>query len=184
MNDALEEKGFDPLAYRMLVLQSHYRKQLAFGYDNLLGAQKGLERLSALALKIKTEAGGPTSVKAPLSPRASEHRQAILAAMANDLGTPQALAQTFSILEDSKVPPQERVRVVSEAERLFGLGLFAERAAKSHDVPQAMLDLLRARNQARTDKNWGEADRLRKEILDKGYDILDGSEGSSLKRRL
>lgn len=178
----LAEKGFDPLAYRLLILQSHYRKQLRFSYDTLLAAQRGYERLNQLALKVKAEVKGPVS--ANLGPKGNVYRAQFREALANDLNMPQALASLFSALEDSGVTAPEKLALINEMDSIFGLSLLTERPPRGAEVPEELNKMLAARNQARADKQWAEADRLRKAILDAGYEILDNPTGSSLKKRL
>lgn len=180
---SLEEKGFDPLAYRLLILQSHYRKQLRFSYDTLLGAQKGLERLLMLVSKARVECtlSVATSEKTPLF---LSYRAQFKDAVANDLNMPQALATLFTLLEDAALTAVEKAELADDMDQVFGLELKESHAAKTSAIPVEMEDLLRQRNQARSDKNWAEADRLRVAIAAKGYEILDTPAGSSLKRKL
>jgi cysteinyl-tRNA synthetase len=180
----LAEKGIDPLAYRVLVLQSHYRKQLRFSHENLLGAAKGLERLTGIVARIKAEAASAGAVAKGGEARLAEHRKVFREAMANDLNTPQAFAHLFSVLEDDKLSASEKVQLIGEQDKFLGLKLLEEKAAVGQEAPAELMAMLKARNEARTGKNWGEADRLRKAIADAGYEILDAPEGSSLKRRL
>jgi cysteinyl-tRNA synthetase len=178
----LKDKGFDPLAFRMLVLQSHYRKQLRFNYDNLVGAAKGLERVRVSTHKLSDEAQGAAHA-GPLSKRGEEHKKAFDDALAADLNMPQAIAQAFSLIDDQAVPPAEKLHLLWIFDEVFGIGMFKAPSAGA-EAPQELQDMLAARNQARADKNWADADRLRKEITARGYDICDGEGGSSLKKRL
>ncbi len=180
--DTLEENGLAPLGYRVLVLQSHYRKQLKFSYDTLVGAVKAYERLTQAATRIKKEAGN-ASVVGPLSAKGQTAKAAFDASMANDLNTPQALATLFGVLEDTEIGAPEKLRLLNTMDSVLGLDLFnAQLVAET--VPVELLKMLDDRNAARAAKDWAEADRLRKAILDRGYDILDATGTSSLKRRL
>lgn len=176
----LEERGFDPRSYRLLVLQTHYRKQLRFTMDALASAQKGLERLIHLAQRAMAESKGITEVR--VSDRGQTYRTQFLEAIASDLNMPQALANLYSLAEDGELVAGEKLRLMQEQDQVFGLGLWTD--LKTSDIPAPMLDFLQKRNAARTAKNWAEADRLRDEIAAKGYEILDSPQGSTLKRKL
>jgi cysteinyl-tRNA synthetase len=179
---SLVDKGIDPMAYRMLVLQSHYRKQLKFSYDTLVSAARGYERLVGMVQRLKQEAKGPRSTK--LGPAATARLQAFTEAIASDLNTPQAVAEVYALVEDDKITASEKLTLIERSDAVLGLKLMAEPVAKKSDVPDDMMKLLDARNAARAAKDWPEADRLRKAISDAGWEILDSAAGSTLKRRL
>jgi cysteinyl-tRNA synthetase len=180
----LVDRGFHPLAFRMLVLQSHYRKQLRFSLEILAGAQRGFERLNQLARRALADAG-ETVIREPqaLGDKGKAYQRSFKEALASDLNAPQALAALFALLEDHSVPAGERVTLAHWVDQALGLDVFQELKTGA-DVPPEMLELLRSRNAARQARQWAEADRLRAEIAAKGYEILDGAEGSSLKRKL
>jgi cysteinyl-tRNA synthetase len=178
--DTLVEKGFDPLAYRLLCLQSHYRKQLKFSYDNLLAAQKSYERLHQTTLGLK-RAGAPATL---LGKKAEGYRHEMTEAAYNDLNMPQVTAALFTLLDDAALAPAEKLALSGFADSLLGLDLLAERQVKTDDVPADLLALLKLRNDSRAAKDWAEADRCRAAIAARGYEILDSPQGSTLKRRL
>ncbi len=179
----LEEKGFAPLGYRVLLLQSHYRKQLRFNYENLVGAVKAYERLTTQAIRIRQEAGNARYAGQP-GAKGAKHLATFHEAMANDLNTPQALAALYGVIEDQGLDAPEKAWIIDKMDQILGLDVFHQQVV-AEQIPQGLIDLLAARDAARAAKDWGEADRLRQEITDKGYDILDAATGgSALKRRL
>lgn len=176
----LKDKGFAPLSFRFLALQSHYRKQLRFSEANLQSAARGLERLSQAARRAKAEAGAQAEAPGVAwSARAVEHHQAFVQALNNDLNTPQAIAVAYSVIDDASLDAVDKVRLISSFESVLALDLFKEPEAAA--IPQELEAMLAARNAARASKNWAEADRLRQEIASRGYDILDSAQGSSLR---
>lgn len=180
----LEQRGFAPLGFRVLALQSHYRKQLRFSYDNLVGAVKAYERLTAQAIRIRQEAGNAQYLGSQPSDKGAKHLAIFNEAMANDLNTPQALAALYGLMEDPAVAAPEKTWLIEKMDTVLGIDVFHQQSV-SEAIPEELTALLAARNAARTAKNWGEADRLRKDILERGYDILDAATGgSSLKKRL
>jgi len=179
---SLADAGYFPLAFRLLALQCHYRKQLKFSYESLAGAQRGYERLSHLAQRSLADAGGKiTDLK--LSPVAEKYRQQFRSALAQDLNMPQAVATLYSLLEDSHLSSAERVALVAEMDQVLGLDVFTPMPVAS-TIPPELTAMLDDRNTARAAKNWARADELRREIDARGYEICDSPQGSYLKKRL
>jgi cysteinyl-tRNA synthetase len=168
-------KGFDPLALRYFFLQAHYRTPLSFSWDALAGAAEALGRLQKLARDI-----GEESKKKSES---SEAREKFLIAMHDDLATPQALAILWEALRSEEYAPEEKWGLVLDAEEHFGLPLShtsTSGALKSADIPKEIQEMLARREAARMDKDFAAADRLRKDIADRGYRVDDGPNGQVL----
>ena len=180
---ALADAGYYPLAFRLLALQCHYRKQLKFSYESLAGAQRGYERLSHLTQRAVTEAGGREHRATVLGAAAQGHLRAFHAALAQDLGTPQGVAELYSLLEDPAVTPAERITLVDTMDQVLGLDLFAP-MPEATAIPAELTALLAARNKARAEKEWALADQLRREIDERGFEICDSPQGTTLKKRL
>ena len=96
---------------------------------------------------------------------------------------PQAVATLYSLLEDSGLSAAERVSLVAEMDQVLGLDVFTPMPSVG-TVPPELTAMLDERNQARTAKNWGRADELRREIDARGYEICDSPQGSYLKKKL
>ena len=171
---SLKDEGVDPRAYRLLLLQSHYRKQLKFSMENLKSAQKFLSRLVASVDLIKNADEEPLGA-------AETYVETLYAAIADDLSTPTAVAQLGAMLDDEKLAPGQKRAAWQRFESLLGLEL--QNPIMQSQAPNEVLEYLAQRNQARKDKNWGEADRLRDLIHQAGYEILDGGDGSSSVRK-
>ncbi len=182
----LEEKGYNPLVYRLFCLQSHYRKSLVFSYENLDNAatayRKLVDRVAALNPKDETpvdEAGA-----APL-------REKFAAALDNDLNTSLAVTVLYDVLK-SKLSDSTKLALIGSFDTVLGLDLLpaAEkaRAAKPKAAPgqtEAVFGegdpeidaLVLRRQQARKEKNWAEADRIRDELTAMGISLVDTKEG-------
>lgn len=182
---ALADAGYYPLAFRLLALQCHYRKQLKFSYESLAGAQRGYERLSHLTQRAVSEAGGRGQRATVLGAAAQGHLRAFHAALAQDLGTPQAVAELYSLLEDPAVTPAERIALVDTMDQVLGLDLFTPIPMPDVTaIPAELTALLAERNKARAEKDWARADQLRREIDERGFEICDSPQGTTLKKRL
>lgn len=186
--DSLAEKGFDPRSYRFLLLQTHYRKQLHFSYETLTAAQKGLERLlqqtTRLSLTSATDhQATEKSQPPPLSAAAKTYADQFQQALVQDLNMPQALAELHRLVSDPAVAQEEKARLVLEWDEVLALDLSTPLAQKEQAIPDEFVKMLAARNVARQNKDWAEADRIRKELLSSGYEILDSPQGTSLKKK-
>ena len=114
---------------------------------------------------------------------AQGHLRAFHAALAQDLGTPQAVAELYSLLEDPAVTPAERITLVDTMDHVLGLDLFTP-MPEVNAIPAELTALLAERNKARAEKDWARADQLRRDIDERGFEICDSPQGTTLKKRL
>lgn len=177
----LEKKAFDPLSYRYYVLNSHYRKQLAFGFENLEMAQTAYQKLKrkTLALKkdhqedlIVTEAG-------------NKLRAAFKETLADDLNTANAITVLYDVLK-SDLLDAEKVSIIEEMDRVLSLDLLKEAEASEEDVNSDEVvwieSLVEARVKAKADRDFAKADAIRDELKAKGIILTDTAEGSKWSR--
>ncbi len=175
LHEALEQYGRDAVV--MYFVGGHYRQPLAFGDAELADADRRVHRVRDALRRVVP---GPS----PLDMR--HHRDAFLDALANDFNTPSALAAMFEWIREANRRAQQG-QEVGDADLREMLGLLGlerlEPLAAAGDVagidPEAA-ELLQRRNQARAARDFDEADRLRDEILARGWAIRDGPEGSEL----
>jgi cysteinyl-tRNA synthetase len=162
--DSLAERGFDPLAYRYLALSAHYRSKLVFSWTALEAAQTALGRLR-LAYHGLPSGGTPDPA----------YRERMLAELNDDLNTPRALALAWEVLK-SALPGEVQKATLGWLDEALGLGLDAW-APEVHAVPAAVRELVEARQQARTEKRWADADALRAAIEAAGFSVCDTAAG-------
>lgn len=175
----IEERGFSPLAFRYLLLGSHYRTPASFTWEALRGAQTALERLYNLAVSVQQE---KSSAK-----ESAESYQARFAKRINDdLDTPGALAAVWEMMKDTSVSAQEKYQYLLAFDSVLGIGIKGgceTLAVSAETVPDEVKELLTTRERARTAKEWDAADRARRDIESRGYTIEDTPDGARLKRR-
>lgn len=162
----LMDRGFDPLAYRYLTLQAHYRSELRFSWENLEAAQAGLRRVYSTRPQSDPLAAEVHAYAAA--------RGECMDALNDDLNTPQlvGLLNRFG-----------SHRLWTEFDAVLGLS-FAERAMdREEQLPEDVLELVARRNEARKARNWSESDRLRDQLVSMGYEVGDGPTGTTVKRR-
>ena len=178
----LQQKGYDPLAYRLFCLQSHYRKTLVFSFDNLDNAsqtyRKLIDRIAALnpADPAEYDSEGAAALEAKFK-----------AALDNDLNTSLAVTVLYDVLK-ADINDKTKLALIGQLDQVLCLDLLAkaaaarnsqaasEQAAQGEDDPE-ISRLIEARQQARKEKNWAEADRIRDELAAMGITIIDTKDG-------
>ena len=172
----LIDKGYHPLAYRMMCLQAHYRSELEFSWEGLQAALTRLKRIVMQVERLKDElAGDPSHQKfAPM-------REKFAAAMSDDLNTSIALVALEEALAVKKVDGGVKRAVVQEMDRVLGLDLFGlTREAlrigpKSAEITEAEIEaeILR-RKEAKVAKDYATSDAIRASLAAKGVEVMDG----------
>lgn len=171
-------KGIPALALRYFFLQAHYRTPLSFSWDALSGAAGALERLWRLTGEVRKESGGVS--------QQSEARIRFLAAMRDDLATPQALGILWEALRSDEYAPEEKWGLLEDAEAHLGLSLLSPPLGPPlalADIPALIREKLSRRETARREKNYAVSDTLRKEIEESGYLVEDRPDGAVLTKR-
>ncbi len=178
----LQEKGYDPLAYRFFCLQSHYRKNLVFSWENLDNAESAFEKLIARISSLKSGDGEvDATVLAELKARFTD-------ALDNDLNTSLAVTALYDALK-AKTNDATKLAAVADFDRVLSLSLIekAEELRKKNADPEEEHDerieaLLAERAAAKKAKNYAEADRIRDMLAAEGITIIDTPQGAKWKR--
>ncbi len=182
----LIDKGFHPLAYRLMCLQAHYRSELEFSWDNLAAAFTRLKRL-VMAIE-KWEAKHAERYAMPAYGDAWERDAAAVAlmrrfeaAISNDLNTADALTLLDEVLAAKNLDSHCAISAASHMDMVFGLGLFKlaradlrirpKDAQVTHDEVEAALA---RRTEVRAAKDFAASDRIRDELAAKGVEVMDG----------
>ena len=190
----LQDKGYDPLAYRFFCLQSHYRKSLVFTWENLDNAQGAYNKLIARIAALKPEDGEVDQAAF------DELDQKFRAAMDNDLNTSLAVTAVYDVLK-AKTNDATKLAVIDSFDRVLSLSLLEKAAAKREELKKQAVTAgeftivsesgesdpeVEARIQARQDakkaKNFAEADRIRDELKAAGIEVTDIPHGAKWKR--
>ncbi len=172
---ALMDRGFHPLAYRLMCLQAHYRSEMEFGWDGLAAAQVRLKRL------VQTVEGLRTRADSPEKGDAAAYRERLDAALSDDLATPRALPVLDEMLGDKKLSPGVRLAALADFDATLGLQLTTLTRADLRTRPKtATLDAatieahLVERRAARADKDFAKSDAIRDTLLAAGVEVMDG----------
>lgn len=164
----LIDRGYDPLAYRLFTMSAHYRAKLNFSWEGLDSASKSLDRLRNLAF----EWGAPGEVDGNFADQ-------FTAQINDDLNMPRALAVTWDLAR-SNLPGATKKATILLFDRILGLGL-GDWEPPKEEIPEEILALAQMRQVARSEKRWADADALRLQIAQAGYDIEDTPQGPRIK---
>ena len=190
----LEEKGYDPLAYRLFCLQSHYRKSLVFSWENLDNAQVTYNKLIARVAALKPG-------DAAIDEAAVETLKAkFCTALDNDLNTSLAVTALYDVLK-AQTNDETKLFVLGEFDKVLGLSLLEKAAVKREELQKqavtgtefaiisesgesdaAVEALIQARQAAKKAKNFAEADRIRDKLKAQGVELTDIPHGAKWKR--
>ena len=166
----LKEKGYDPLAFRFMCLNSHYRKQLVFSYDALDQAYATLKKLRNRISSIVVE-GDVENDKFDF------YKNKFVNELSNDLNTANAISVLYEVLKDDTLNGATKVALVSDFDKVLSLDLIQEKKSLSNE--QYILEQIAKRADAKKNKNFSLADEIRDELMKQGIRLIDGRDGTT-----
>lgn len=188
----LESKGYDPLAYRFFCLQSHYRRNLVFSYENLDNAAGTFQKLVAKIAALQPEDGEAVD-EAALAALQAKFRKAL----DNDLNTSLAITAIYDALK-AKTGAATKLAAIGDFDRVLSLDLLAKadavrkaQAAQVKAVGEVLIDgeddptidaLVKRRIDAKKAKDFALADQLRDELKALGIAVTDLPNGAKWRR--
>ena len=165
----LEEKGIHPLSYRFFLLQARYGSPVNFSWEALEGAQSGFTRL---VKQLRNFEIGKVD---------QNYLNKFKELIEDDLDTPAILALIQEILKNDSLTDADKKATILEFDKVLGLNLdkveLRDKYLEITSLPQEIQDLISDRETARTSQNWSEADKIRKTLEERGYEIEDQSNG-------
>ncbi|MBQ9079471.1 MAG: cysteine--tRNA ligase [Clostridia bacterium] len=185
----LEEKGYDPMVYRLFCLQSHYRRSLVFSWDNLDNAAVAYKKLVARIAALKEAEGEQVDVA-----EFDRLKQKFSEALDNDLNTSLAVTAVYDVLKSS-ANAATKLALIADFDRVLSLNLISAaqkvreeqnksaQPAVDADDPRAasIRERIEARAAAKKAKNYAEADRIRAELAAEGVTLIDTPQGTTYK---
>ncbi|MGH2829301.1 MAG: cysteine--tRNA ligase [Actinomycetota bacterium] len=170
----LEARGHtEPLAIRLLFLQSRYRAQMNFTLDALGAAETTLARWRRLIGDWSADGSPPSDVE-------QKYEQRFADAIDDDLDTPSAVALSAEVVSTPALSPAGKVRLLTHWDAVLGLDLNRE-ASQDRAVPAGVARLIDRREHARAARDFAAADSIREQIRAEGYDVEDTAEGPKVR---
>ena len=170
----LIDKGFHPLAYRLMCLQAHYRSELEFSWAGLQAALVRLKRMVMMIERLRSRADAEPMGQADMTISQVDE------ALSDDLNTPRVLDIAFSI-SDEKGYASDRLDAIFECDKVLGLNLATLTRTdlrvrpKSAIITEAEIEAaLAARKEARAAKDFAKSDAIRDDLIAKGVEVMDG----------
>ena len=167
----LEEDGHNPLAFRYMCLNTSYRKQLLFSFDALDQAEKAYSKLKNKVANLKEDGDLNTE-------EFNSYKEKFSNELANDVNTPNALAVLYEVL-GSNLNGTTKLALVKDFEQVLSLDLIEEKQESIDDA--WILELIEERKEAKKEKNFEKADKIRNDLLEKGIELIDSREGTTYK---
>ena len=168
----LKEKGYNPLSYRFMTLNSHYRKQLVFSYDNLDQSENAYKKLLNRINSISDEGEFDKDIF-------EKYNDSFKKCISEDLNTSNAITVLYDLLKDNDVNGKTKLELIKSFDKVLSLDLIKVNVVSDkHDYIMFKIEL---RNNAKKNKNYELADKIRNELLNEGIVLVDTREGTTYK---
>ncbi|MFO7710851.1 MAG: cysteine--tRNA ligase [Candidatus Woesearchaeota archaeon] len=176
----LINKGFSPLAIRYALLSVNYRLNMNLTFDSLHAAEKNIRKLNELKRYLESRSGDENNLP---EEKIEEFKTQFLEALNDDLNMSRALAVVFDfynyVYKQEKISKADAQKLLETLEDFnLILDIFEE-----EEIPKEITELAERRKEARDNKDFQTADKLRDQIKEKGFDIKDTKEGYNLSKR-
>lgn len=178
----LESKGYDPMVYRLFCLQSHYRRNLVFSWENLDNAAAAYQKLIAKIASLNPE--GEVNMET-----FDGLRQRFVSALNADLNTSLAITAVYDVLK-AKCTDATKLAVLKDFDSVLSLNLLsaaqkyrdAQKKEEAEESDPEIEALIAARTKAKKEKNFAEADMIRDELRFRHIEIIDTPQGTKWRR--
>ncbi|MFA5052586.1 MAG: cysteine--tRNA ligase [Parcubacteria group bacterium] len=167
----IEEKGYDPLSFRYLCLQTHYRSKMNFTWESLGAAASAFNNLRHIFALLQSEQKEGNAGKISVEGKTAEEK--MFGALSDDLNTPKALAVLWDSLKDKDLSVKDKLWLIKYADRALGLKISGTPEIFEIIVPEELSKLADEREKLRKKGDYLAADKIRKKIEEKGYEITD-----------
>ena len=173
----LKENGYNPLSFRFMCLNSHYRKQMVFSNDGLDGAENAYKKLLNKTTSLK-EDGEFNKEQYDL------YNNKFIAELSNDLNTANAMTLLYDLLKDTEINNTTKIKLISDWDNVFALDLLKkEEATIDSELKKYIEEKIEKRKEAKANKDYALADKIRAELESKNIFIKDTREGTTYEVR-
>ena len=171
----LEEKGYNPLSYRYLCLNSYYHNQLTFSYEILDGAENAYLKLKRKIASIKDK-GELNNDK--ITSYINKFKEEI----SNDLNSSNMITLLYDVLKDEELSGKSKLYLVEDFDKVLSLDLINNDEENSQD-DSWIIAKIEERRKAKEAKDYQKADAIRDELLEQGITLKDGRDGTTFERK-
>ena len=169
----LESKGYNPLVYRYLCLNSYYHNTLTFSYDILDGATNEYSKLKKKIQNINNEGEFDELLF-------NKYVDKFKNELSNDLNTSMCLTILYELLKDNSVNGSTKIKIIGSFDEVLSLDLLKNDSISiDNDLESYIKEMITLRNNYKNNKDYENADRIRNELLEKGIIIKDTREGTT-----
>lgn len=179
----LKKRGYNPMAYRYMLLMGHYQSQLAFSWDGLDAAANGYKNMVRRVIEILNATDAETLNREQFD----IWHDKILGLVSDNLKTAEAIVAVHELLKDQSVNPATKKALFEFIDRLLGLR-FIEEAEHVNNLEKAVVPaeiqaLADARTAAKAERDWAKADELRAQIDAAGWSVIDTRDGAKIVKK-
>lgn len=168
----LEEKGYNPLSYRLMCLQSHYRKQLVFTFESLDNAQTAYDKLKNRILSLT---GDGVLDKDQFNAYVNKFKDCLN----DDMNTSSALTVLYDVLKDNNLNGKTKKELIKSFDRVLSLDLLKKENTKIDEEFKSYVEKkIKERKEAKENKDYALADKIRDELKEKNVELKDTKEGT------
>lgn len=172
--DSLIEKGYNPLVYRLFCLQSHYRNPLTFNFDKFEGANSAYKKLLTKTKNLTLNTLGEINQE-----KVNKYKTQFADALSNDLNTSLALTCLYDVLKDETLNTATIKYLVEDFDKVLGLNLLNSNKEQIDGELLAYInEKIEERLNAKKQKDYALADKIRNELLQKGITLKDTPNGT------
>lgn len=171
----LIDKGFDPLAFKMMCFTSHYRNKLNFTWEALESSQNSLNRLRE---GYRKHLEGNSKVDTGVI---EEYKNKFLEAVNDDLNIPVAMSVIWDVVKNPN-KSKDLANLLLDFDKVLGINIDKEKEETKIELPEAIVKMVEERKKARQEKNWAMSDKIRDELKEKGYIVIDTKDGMEVEK--
>ncbi|MDD2496153.1 MAG: cysteine--tRNA ligase, partial [Tissierellia bacterium] len=168
-------------SYRYFILNSHYRKQLAFSFDSLKSAENAYFKL-----KSRIKAINQNKENQQISDNVNKYKIDFKECLEDDLNTANAITVLYDILKDDDLNNNEKIYLAEDFDRVLSLDLLKFKEDKNDDVHEDEVkyieEMILKRQNAKKEKNFQLADSIRAQLLENGIALEDTRQGVNWKK--
>ena len=172
----LEEKGYNPLSYRLMHLESHYRRQLLFSFENLDNFEKAYKKLKQKTLSLKEDGKIDSDLY-------KKYNDEFINYINDDMNTASAITVLYNVLKADELNDSTKIELIKSFDKVFSLDLLKkEESNESAEMTEYIESQIKLRNEAKKNKDFALADKIREDLQEKGINLKDTRDGTIWSR--